>query len=64
MKIRGTLGRINGSPLLPVVIIDDLRFDLGFMRSSEARKVAARIIHAADVADAKMRLHKSKRTKP
>lgn len=62
MKIRGTVGRINSSPLQPVVIIDDIECDLDFMPVSQARKVAARIIHAADVAEAKMKLHKAKRT--
>jgi hypothetical protein len=62
MKIRGTIGRINSSQLQPVVIIEDINSDIDFMPVAQARKVAARIIRAADVADAKMRLHKSKRT--
>lgn len=50
IKVNGTLGRLNGGPLKPVVMIEG---DVDWLSTKQARQLAARLTKAADLAEEK-----------
>lgn len=56
IKVRGCLGRTNRGPLKPVVIIDG---DVYWLSAAQARKLASRLLKAANEAEEKARLRGS-----
>lgn len=52
IKVEGKLGRLNGGPLKPVVMIEG---DVDWLSTKQARQLAARLTKAADLAEEKAR---------
>ncbi len=50
IKVNGTLGRHNGGPLKPVVMVEG---DVDWLSTKQARQLAARLTKAADLAEEK-----------
>jgi uncharacterized protein (DUF2267 family) len=59
-KVTGTIGRTNSGPVLPVVMLENIR---DWLTPSQARALAARLNRASDVAIEKYSAYRAKKAR-